>query len=61
MQNYYNLLIIYVDGTEHVITDVNKHELSESNKCFEYRKNGYRSFVPVDAVRFFGTEFGYKN
>lgn len=61
MQRAYNLLIIYNDGTEKVVKNINYHEFSEKSNSFCYEKNGYRSFVPAQAVRFFGREFDYLN
>lgn len=57
----YDLLIIYNDGTEKVVKNINHYEFSEKSNCFCYEKNGYRSFVPVGALRFLGREFDYKN
>ena len=57
----FNLLIIYSDGTEKIVNDVTDYSFDIEIHCFVYKKNGYRSFVPVGAVRFFGREFDYNN
>lgn len=56
----YNLLIVYNDGTEHVVKRVNSHSYDAEIGCFKYAKNNYYSFLPYGSVRFFGREFDYK-
>ena len=54
----YNLLIIYKDGKQKIIGGVAEYGLSEMG-TFWFKKNGYRGFVPMRQVRFFGREFDY--
>ncbi len=61
MRRAYDLMIIYNDGTEKVVKNITYHEFSERSNSFYYEKNGYHSFVPAQAVRFFGREFDYLN
>ena len=56
----FDLLIIYHNMDEKIIKHVNDYGVSDSAGCFYYEKNGYRSFVPVNQVRFFGRSFDYK-
>ena len=56
----YDLLIIYEDGDEKTVFDVNDYRFVAESRMFEYIKNGHRSFVPVEKVRFFGRQFDYK-
>lgn len=57
----YDLLIVYVDQTTKVIYGVTEHGTDEENVLFYFKKNGYRSFVPINQVRFFGRQFDYDN
>ena len=57
----YDLLIIYKDGKEKVVKNVENYRVKAETGCFEYEKNNYRSFVPIKSVRFFGREFDYVN
>ena len=59
----FDLLIIYHNMDEKIIKHVNDYgvyDISDSVECFYYEKNGYRSFVPVNQVRFFGRLFDYE-
>ena len=56
----FDLLIIYHNMNEKIIKHVNDYGVSDSTGCFYYEKNGYRSFVPVNQVRFFGRLFDYE-
>lgn len=57
----FDLLIIYHDELRKIIRSVSNYGITLDNPgCFYYEKNGYRSFVPVDKVRFFGRLFDYE-
>ena len=56
----FDLLIIYHDELRKIIRGVSGYGISDSAECFYYQKNGYRSFVPVSQVRFFGRLFDYE-
>lgn len=57
----YDLLIVWNDGERKIIKDVEEYKLSldAGAKVFYFYKNGYRGFVPVDKVRYFGRQFDY--
>ena len=55
----FDLLIIYHNGNEKIIKHVNKYGVLDSTGCFYYEKNGFRSFIPVNRVLFFGRLFDY--
>lgn len=57
----YDVLIIFRDGTEKIVKGVTNYDVEEDAKCFVFMKNNYRSFVPIDEVRFFGRRFDYEN
>lgn len=57
----YNLLIIYATGDRKVVKNISGYGHQQEGKIFYYVKNGYRSFVPIDGVVFFGREFDYEN
>lgn len=59
MSYSYDLLIIYSDKTRKVIHSVEDYGADKDNVLFYFIKNGYRSFVPVSQVRFFGRLFDY--
>ena len=56
----FDLLIIFHDGLTKIVRGVSGYGISDSAECFYYQKNGYRSFVPVNQVRFFGRLFDYE-
>lgn len=55
----YDLLIIYSDKTIKVIHGVENYGTAKDSTLFYFIKNGYRSFIPVSQVRFFGRLFDY--
>ena len=57
----YDLLIIYSDKTRKVIHGVANYGVDKDGILFYFDKNGYRSFVPISQVRFFGRLFDYGN
>lgn len=57
----YKLLIVYSDGTQHIVEDVKDYGLNSDGDVFYFSKNGYISFVPKTKVMFFGREFDYNN
>lgn len=56
----FDLLIIYNNGNKKIVKRVNNYGVLDSAICFYYEKNGYRSFVPVSQVQFFGRLFDYE-
>ena len=59
MSRSYDLLIIYSDKTRKVIHGVENYGEDKDSTLFYFIKNGYRSFIPVSQVRFFGRLFDY--
>lgn len=57
----YELLIIYSDGQEKTINTVSEYGCKSEQNIFYYVKNGYRSFIPIAEVKFFGRKFDYEN
>lgn len=55
----YDLLIIYSNKTRKVIHGVTDYGADKDSVLFYFIKNGYRSFIPVSQVRFFGRLFDY--
>ena len=56
----YNILILFNDGTAKIIKDVTKYEYLLDQNMFTFTKNGYKSFVPVTNVSYFGREFDWE-
>jgi len=57
----YDLLIIYIDGTKHVVKGVSEYGLLDDNMAFYFAKNGFRNFVPTANIMFFGKGDDYYN
>ena len=55
----YDLLIIYSDKTRKVVCGVTNYGVTKDGTLFYFDKNGYRSFVTISQVRFFGRLFDY--
>lgn len=55
----FDLLIIYWDGREKVIKNVECYKYDEGSELFAYEKNGYRAFLPKDMIRFIGRKSDY--
>lgn len=55
----YDLLVVYVDGTEKIIHNVNGYEVHNSKELFVVNKGGYRHFLPMCNVRFIGVAENY--
>ena len=56
----FDLLIIYYNGDKKIIKHVNYYGISDSSGYFYYEKNGFRSYIPVNRVMFFGRLFDYE-
>lgn len=54
-----DILIIYRDGEEKIIEDINDYGIVESKNCFYCIYRGHRMFIPMENVKFFGYEEGY--
>ena len=61
MSYSYDLLIVYSDKTRKVIHGVTNYGVNKDSILFYFDKNGYRSFVTISQVRFFGRLFDYGN
>ena len=59
--NTFDLLIIYNDGTEHVVNDVLSYSLKKEIECFTFKKNGLLHFLPMRRVRYIGERVSYEN
>ncbi len=60
MSDYlFDLLIIYNDGSKHIVNCVSDFKCSMELGCFQFIKNGYRGFAPINQVRFFGRLYDY--
>lgn len=55
-----DLLIIFTDGSEKVITDVNDWGFNTEGGNFYFIKNNYRAFLPKENIKFFGRRFDYE-
>lgn len=56
----YDLLILFKNGSRKVIVSVSDYGICDDKGVFHYVKNGYRSFVPIDSVIFFGRAFDFE-
>lgn len=54
----FDLLIIFRDTSRKIIKNVSSYGCYDGN-LFYYTKNGYSSFMPVDAITFIGRNFDY--
>ena len=57
----FNLLIKYANGEEKIVKDVEGYKFNYDQKCFVFEKNGYRGFVPMNEVLYFGRKYDYMN
>ena len=55
----FDLLVIYTDGTEHRIRNVNAYRREADKGMFVFEKNGFRHFLPIANVRYFGSYDNY--
>lgn len=56
-----DLLILYRDGDKKIIHNVVNYGYRQTNQLqYFFEKNGYRSFIPADVVKFFGRLFDYE-
>lgn len=53
------LLIIFSDGFEKIVSGVELYGHQGDSDVFWFEKNGRRSFVPISQVRYFGSAFDY--
>ena len=57
----FDLLIIYRDGDKKIIRNVVGYGYRQENQLqYYFEKNGHRSFVPADVVKFFGRLLDYE-
>lgn len=61
MKNKIDLLIIFTDGTEHVVHDVDEYGIlnSSTGMLMYYIKNDHRNFIPTHAIRYIGSYANY--
>ena len=57
----FDLLIIFSDGTEHLVKNVSDYEFIFKTQCFTYTKNGYKAYLPMNQVKFLGRAFDFHN
>lgn len=50
---YDDLLIIYTDGTEHVVRNVSDYRYDKDANAFIFEKNKRKGFIPREEVSFF--------
>ena len=55
------LLIVYTDGKEHKVSGVEEYGFMNGEGQYYFKRNGYRSFLPKENIKFFGREFDYFN
>lgn len=55
------ILIIYTDGKEHKVSGVDKYGCMNGEGPYYFEKNGFRSFLPKENIKFLGREFDYLN
>ena len=58
-EELFTLLIIYRDGEEVKIDGVEAYGTLTNDRLFYYLKNGFRGFMPIDAVSFIGKANDY--
>ena len=56
-----DLLIIYVDGSEHTVHGVTTYGYKPDVGHYHFTKNGWVSFIPREQVRFIGRWHDYYN
>lgn len=56
--NVYDLLIIFTNGETKTISGVSRH-MCHSEGIFSFEKNGYRGFIPLSNVKYFGRAFDW--
>jgi len=56
----YDLLIIFKNDETKTISGVYNHEFESKSGIFSFVKNGHRSFVPVENIKFFGRKFDWE-
>ena len=55
----YDLLVIFTDGSEKIISKV--EEAGIKDDVFGFKKNGYWGMLPKENVRYFGRLFDWEN
>ena len=56
----FDLLIIYSDGSEKVVKNIESYKYDDESELFTYEKKGYRAFLPKNMIRFIGKWSDYK-
>lgn len=54
MDEKFDLLIIFWDGTRKIVKDVIGYGTYDAAELFYYEKNCFRSYIPIDKVNFIG-------
>ena len=57
----FDLLIIYADGSRHIVRDVNTYDYKIESGHYYYKKNNWYSYIPQAQVRFIGRLFDYND
>ena len=55
------LLIIYTDGSEHKVSNVEDYGFMEGEGMYYFQKKRYRGFFPKESIKFIGRDFDYNN
>lgn len=55
----YDLLIVFKDGSQKIVSCVEGAEME--GDLFKFKKNGYWGFLPKENVRYFGRRFDWEN
>lgn len=55
-----DLLIIFVDGEVKTVTGISNYEIDTKTRMFSFIKNEYRSFIPLENVKFFGRKIDWE-
>jgi hypothetical protein len=53
----YDLLIIFTDGQSKTISGVSNYHCMD--EVFFFEKNGYRSFLPKENIKYFGRKYDW--
>lgn len=56
----YDLLIIFNNGKEINVKDVDKSGYNKESRIVYFEKEEYRSFLPAENVLYFGNKYDYE-
>ena len=58
-KSFFDLLIIYTDGTNKVVKNVEEYGFKLESSLFYFIKNNFQGFIPKEEVRFIGRYIYY--